>query len=79
MRSGRAARDARPEREGHVDIRETGDRLAIMELLARCARGVDTRARALWRDVRDITVMNHIRLLTAYRDLETAAALADLP
>lgn len=27
----------------------------------------------------DITVMNHIRLLTAYRDLETAAAIADLP
>lgn len=78
MRSGRVARDARPEREGR-DIRETGDRLAIMKLLARCARGVDTRARALWRDVRDITVMNHIRLLKAYRDLETAAALADLP
>ena len=27
----------------------------------------------------DVTVMNHIRLLTAYRDLETAAAIADLP
>ena len=27
----------------------------------------------------DITVNNHIRLLTAYRDLECSAALADLP
>ena len=27
----------------------------------------------------DITVMNHIRLMTAYRDLETAAAVAALP
>lgn len=27
----------------------------------------------------EITVMNHIRLLTAYRDLETAAAIATIP
>ena len=27
----------------------------------------------------DITVCNHIRLVTAYRDLDTAAAIADLP
>ena len=27
----------------------------------------------------EITVMNHVRLLTAYRDLETAAAIASLP
>ena len=27
----------------------------------------------------DVTVMNHVRLLTAYRDLETAAAIASLP
>ena len=40
MRSGRAASDARPEREAHVDIREIGDRLEIMELLARYAASV---------------------------------------
>jgi len=34
-----------------VDIREIGDRLEIMELLARYARGVDTKDWALWRDV----------------------------
>ncbi|MBY0275494.1 hypothetical protein K2Z84_09135 [Candidatus Binatia bacterium] len=27
----------------------------------------------------DVTVMNHIRLLTAYRDLESASAVASLP
>jgi 3-phenylpropionate/cinnamic acid dioxygenase small subunit len=34
-----------------MDIREIGDRLEIMDLLARYARGVDTKDWALWREV----------------------------
>ena len=47
----RAASDASPGRDEQLDIREIGDRLEIMELLARYARGVDTKDWALWRDV----------------------------
>jgi hypothetical protein len=46
----RAASDVSPRKDAHLDIREIGDRLEVMELLARCARGVDTQDWALWRD-----------------------------